>query len=51
MSKAADGTGEAVVLVEAEGQPYSPDWSHDGRYLVYDEIRPDTARDIRYLEL
>ena len=38
-SKAADGTGEAVALVESELVLYSSDWSRDGRYLVYQENR------------
>ncbi len=51
MRKAADGTGEAVVLVESESNLRWPDWSHDGRYLVYIEENSDTQRDIRYVEL
>jgi Tol biopolymer transport system component len=51
MRRAADGTGEAVALVEAEGQLYMPDWSRDGRYLVYREGRTETRSDIRYVEL
>ena len=49
--RAADGTGEAFVLVEsdAEGVLY-PDWSRDGRYLVYYERNVETQRDIRYIE-
>ncbi len=47
--KAADGTGEAVVLVEGAGS--DPDWSRDGRYLVYQESSSDSGVDIRYLEL
>ncbi len=51
MRKSADGTGEAVVLVESESNLRWPDWSHDGRYLVYTEINSETGRDIRYVEL
>ena len=51
MRKSADGTGEAVVLVESESILYGPDWSHDGRYLVYTENNSETGRDIRYVEL
>ena len=49
-SKAADGTGEAVALVESEVVLYNSDWSRDGRYLVYQE-NSDLAlgADIRYL--
>ena len=51
MRKSADGTGEAVVLVESESDLRWPDWSHDGRYLVYNEINSETGLDIRYVEL
>jgi Tol biopolymer transport system component len=51
LHKAADGTGEAVVLMEAEGLLYSPDWSRDGRYLVYFEVDQETGEDIRDVEL
>ncbi len=51
MRKSADGTGEAVVLVESESNLRWPDWSHDGRYLVYTESNSETQRDIRYVEL
>ncbi len=53
MRRAADGTGEAVVLLEAEATLNRPDWSHDGRYLVYDEFEPaaGSRNDIRYIEL
>ena len=51
MRLAADGTGDAVALVEAEGQLYMPDWSRDGRYLVYREDGTETRSDIRYVEL
>jgi len=50
MRKAADGTGEAVVLVEAKGYLPGPDWSRDGRYLVYAERNADENFDIRYLQ-
>jgi Tol biopolymer transport system component len=51
MRKTADGTGEAVVLVEADTGIYSPDWSKDGRYLVYHELTSENHTDIRYVEL
>ncbi len=51
MRRAADGTGEAVALVESEGGLFFPDWSRDGRYLVYIEVNPETRYDIRYVEL
>jgi Tol biopolymer transport system component len=51
MRKAADGTGEAVALLQAKNAVYWPNWSRDGRYLVYEEGSPDTGRDIRYVDL
>jgi len=51
MRRAADGTGEAVVLLEADFTLLRPDWSRDGRYLVYDESNPEARNDIRYIEL
>ena len=51
LRRAADGTGEAVVLLEAEIPLVRPDWSRDGRYLVYDETNPEARNDIRYIEL
>lgn len=54
MRKAADGTGEPVVLVEGSADAINPDWSRDGRYMVYQEgWRPGTSGptgpDIRYV--
>ncbi len=50
-TKTTDGTGEAVVLIQPEGPLAAyPDWSRDGRYLVYYESNLETGRDIRYLE-
>ncbi len=51
MRKAADGTGEAIVLVESETRLGNPTWSHDGRYLAYSEINGEALNDIRYVEL
>ncbi len=51
MSRSADGTGEAIALVESEHRLYNPDWSRDGRYLVYERHNPETLPDIRYVEL
>ncbi len=50
MRKSADGTGEAVVLVDIDSLAITNDWSTDGRYLVYEELSPQTAYDIRYVE-
>ena len=51
MRRAANGTGEAVALVESQGSLFYPDWSRDGRYLVYEENNPETEGDIRSIEL
>ena len=52
LSKAADGTGDAVVLVASEGAIAHQDWSPDGKYLVYQENANTESRDhdIRYVE-
>ncbi len=46
-TKAADGSGEPLVVLSEEGAA-NPDWSPDGRYLVYFDA---VDGDIRYLEL
>jgi eukaryotic-like serine/threonine-protein kinase len=51
MTISADGTGEAVVVLEAKSDLIDPEWSHDGRYLVYGERSAETGFDIRYVEL
>ena len=52
MLRDADGSGEAVALVEAADVIVSyPDWSRDGRYLVYHALDPETQSDIRFIEL
>ena len=50
MRKSADGTGDAVVLVDADGFALPTDWSTDGRYLVYQERTSGTEYDLRYVE-
>ena len=50
VSKSADGTSEAAVLVDAEASVFNPDWSHDGKHLAYHEISTDTRRNIWYLK-
>jgi len=50
-TKPADGTGEAVVLVESARILPNPAWSPDGRYVVYQDNNPEGANDIHYLEL
>ena len=50
MSKSANGTGEAIVLVDADDFVVPTDWSTDGRYLVYQERTSGTDFVIRYVE-
>ncbi len=50
MRRAIDGTGDAVPLLESDVGLLTPDWSRDGRYLVYDETNLETKGDIRYIE-
>jgi serine/threonine protein kinase len=49
-SKPADGTGKPARLVGTPARELSPDWSPDGKYLVYRKADPKTIRDIWYLE-
>jgi Tol biopolymer transport system component len=49
--KNADGTGEAVVLVESEVSLWAPSWSPDGRYLAYTAGDGEVGFDIRFGEL
>ncbi len=51
MRKPRDGSGEAVVLAEAETDISNPDWSRDGRYLAYQEENADGDYDIAYRRL
>lgn len=50
LSKAATGEGAAAVIVSAPGRIANPDWSRDGRYLVYADYSGGPRSDIRYLE-
>ena len=49
-SKPADGTGEAIILVESPSILANPAWSPDGRYVVYQNNNPEGVTDIHYLE-
>jgi TolB protein len=44
------GTTEAVQLTDGPGYDYQPDWSPDGRYLVFSSYQND-ALELRILEL
>jgi hypothetical protein len=52
LSKAADGAGEAMLLVAAEAGAWNAGWSHDGRFFIYDhgDDTRKTGTDISYLE-
>ncbi len=52
MRTAVDGTGEPVVLAETEGTVLNPNWSHDGRYIVYHHQNGAAINnDISYIRL
>ena len=53
MRRAADGTGDPEFLVESASAHLLnyPNWSRDGRFVLYNELSPETLRDIRYIEL
>jgi serine/threonine-protein kinase len=45
-AKAADGTGEALLLVNMERRQMEPSWSSDGTLLAFTDIHPDTREDL-----
>ena len=49
-TKLADGSGEAEVLVGTPVHEDTPDWSLDGRYLIYNPRLQETERDLVYRE-
>jgi Tol biopolymer transport system component len=49
--KAVGGTGEAEILLEAEGRQYPISWSPDGKHLLYHNVAPETSWDINVLDL
>ena len=49
-SKRADGSGEPELLVGTEASDTIPDWSLDGRYLIYSSRQPETQPDLAYRE-
>ena len=49
-TKAVDGSGEPKVLVGTPVHEDTPDWSLDGKYLIYNPQRPETLRDLAYRE-
>ena len=51
LTLAADGKGEPTVLLERPHRLYPNAWSRDGRYLIFQESRPETGWDLRVLEV
>jgi sugar lactone lactonase YvrE len=47
----ADGPGDPIVLFEGSNRLYPNAWSPDGRYLIFQESRPETGWDLRVLEV
>jgi serine/threonine-protein kinase len=47
----ADGNGDPIVLFEGPNRLYPNAWSPNGRYLVFQESRPETGWDLRVLEV
>jgi serine/threonine-protein kinase len=45
-AKAADGTGEALLLVKREREQREPSWSRDGTLLAFTDFHPDTRWDL-----
>ena len=48
---AADGKSEPTVLLESPHRVYPNAWSHDGRYLIFQENRPESGWDLMVLEV
>ena len=49
LSKLADGSGDTETLVASALDEGDPDWSTDGKYMVFVRIDPVKGRDIWYL--
>jgi serine/threonine protein kinase/Tol biopolymer transport system component len=49
-AKPSAGNGEAKPLVATPAVEGLPDWSPDGKYLIYDTVAPETRRDLLYRE-
>jgi Tol biopolymer transport system component/predicted Ser/Thr protein kinase len=51
LSKPFDGSGEAALLAAEEHGGRSPDWSRDGKFVIYHTTRgEDTGEDLWYLK-
>ena len=51
LTLSADGKGEPTVLLESPYRVYPNAWSHDGRYLIFQESRPESGWDLMVLEV
>ena len=51
LTKPVSGDAEAALVIRAAGRIANPEWSLDGRYLVYSDYSGGPRSDIRYLEL
>jgi Tol biopolymer transport system component len=43
---AADGSGKVELLLKSDRDLEDPDWSQDGRFLVYPQVDKSTGRDL-----
>ena len=50
LTVALDGKSEPTVLLESPHRMYPNAWSLDGRYLIFQESRPETGWDLMVLE-
>jgi hypothetical protein len=51
LTLAADGKGEPTVLFESPHRLYPNAWSRDGRYMIFQESRPESGWDLRVIEV
>lgn len=51
LTVAAHGKGDPAVLLESPHRLYPNAWSPDGRYLIFQESRPETGWDLQVLEV
>jgi serine/threonine protein kinase/Tol biopolymer transport system component len=49
--KSSSGVSQEEVLVKSEYPKSATDWSHDGRFLLYNETAPQTSNDIWVLPM
>ena len=49
--KAANGTGDELLLLKSAFDKYPMSWSRDGRYILYQEIAPRVGGDLWVLPL